>query len=334
MLTVAHPAGAITYQTSAGVAAGQTGGSYTGVGTVNIMTANTANVHEAGTCTGTLVSLNVVITAAHCVATEPDLVTGLIFDLPSYGERTEASTYYAVAGSWVIHEDYEEKGIDIAMFTLTTEATGHEVYEIYEGDPIDKEFTRVGTGTTGGAEGTYSGIDEQEWKQQEGKNTFEYHGNEVRSYNSANSLISDFDDGTAEHDVFGVTKGKSQTGVEGESLGSKGDSGSPTFIDGKIVGVLSGVASGSVLTVADCTTPGNVDPYKSEKGECANSSVGDLNSDIWLKPYTKWINDYIDAASVVPEPSTWSMMLLGFGAMAIGLRRRPRGAAVRQRSRA
>lgn len=327
MLVVGGPSQALTYQTVEEVKTGRTGGSYTGVGTVNILYASTNSIEDSGTCTGSLVALNVVLTAAHCLDSKDDPVVGIVFDLPSYGERTTESTYYAVSGSWVIHPNYENGGSDVALFTLTTEATGHDVYEIYQGDPIGKEFTRVGTGLVGGPEGEDTGGVDQKYNQQQGQNTYEFHGDEVLKYSNENALLSDFDDGTDAHDAFGVTKGTSHLGVAGESNGASGDSGSPTFIDGQIVGVLSGGTSASVLTTTDCATAGNVDPYISEDGACSNSSVGEISIDNWVKPFTSYINDYIAAAAVIPEPSSWAMMILGFGAIGIGLRRRPRPCA-------
>lgn len=324
MLAAATPAQALTYQTVEEVKTGRTGGSYTGVGTVNIFYTSTTSIDDSGTCTGSLVAANVVLTAAHCLDSTNDPVVGIVFDLPSYGERSAESTYYAVSGSWVIHPNYKNGGSDIALFTLTTEATGHDVYEIYQDDPIGKDFTRVGTGLVGGPEGEDTGGVEQKYNQQQGRNTYEYHGDEVLNFSNENVLLSDFDDGTDVHDAFGVTKGTSHLGVAGESDGASGDSGSPTFIDGKIVGILSGGTSASVLTTADCATPGNVDPYMSDNGACSNSSIGEISNDNWVKPFTSYINDYIAAAAVIPEPSSWAMMILGFGAIGVGLRRRPR----------
>lgn len=174
----------------------------------------------------------------------------------------------------------EITGHDIAVFTLTESAVGHEVYEFYERDPIGKEFTRVGTGMTGGANGTGRDGVTTDWKQRDGKNIYVYYSNEVVETRSANVLWSDVDDGTAEHDVFGIVKGNHQTGIEGESASSSGDSGGPTFIDGKIVGTTMGGLTGSLLTKDTCGNVGDVDP--SITGDsCTNGSVGEVNSDSW-----------------------------------------------------
>jgi hypothetical protein len=53
-------------------------------------------------------------------------------------------------------------------------------------------------------------------------------------------LVYDFDNGNAANDGFGVLYGIHDLGVgDGEVNSAPGDSGSPTFIDGKIVGINS-----------------------------------------------------------------------------------------------
>lgn len=323
----------MTYTTVDQVAKGLTGGSYTGVGSLFVSYESTATTGFGSLCTGALVSSGAVLTAGHCLADETvngklDKVTSVTFYLPSRGERTVDNTFTAVAGSWKVHEGYDSDNIgagnDIAMFALSREATGHDVYGIYEGDPL-QAYTRVGTGTVGGPAGTGTGGVANDYKQREGNNLYEYYGDDIFTDVSHNVLLSDFDDGTATHDVFGRGMGKRQTGVANESGSSPGDSGGPIFIDGKIVGITSFGATGAVFG-GGCGGADSIDPYASAQGRCTNSSVGEIMGDTWVKPYTGFINSYL--ASVVPEPSSWVMMLSGFGLMGIGLRRRSRRATI------
>lgn len=324
---LSFPAAAMTYANVDDAVNKRTYGSYTGVGTVNIMYASSESVHDSGTCTGTLIASNVVITAAHCLRSDPnDPIVGLIFDVPSYGERTESTTFYAVVDSWQENPAYDpadgEGGDDIGLFTLSTLATGHEVYGFYEEDPIGKEFTRVGTGSVGGPDGTGRNGVVDGFVQREGNNIYEYRESVAEPGGSYNEIWSDFDDGTDTHDVFGRVYGTSQTGIEGEHGSAPGDSGAATFIDGKIVGITSGGKSGSILRdELNCGQPTDVDPIITRSGACTNSSVGEINVDSWVQGSMGWINSYLASATVVPEPATWLMMFIGFFATAIGLRR-------------
>lgn len=305
----------LTYADSSNIAAGRTYGSYTGVGSLII-------THASGDrfiCTGSLVNARAVLTAAHCLSDmdtdgSVDKVTAVNFYLPSYGERATGDSYQGVA--WKVNPDYIPQefyaGNDIAMFALMSSATGHDVYGIYQGDPL-AEFTRVGTGTIGGPAGTGTDVSGYDYAQRQGNNLYEYYGDEVFSDVGSNVLMSDFDDGTSAHDLFGSLGGNQQTGVTLESNSSPGDSGGPEFINGQIVGVTSW---GDSLGCG----PGEVDPYASPDS-CTNSSIGELSGDTWVKPYTAFVDAFIANVGSVPEPASWLQMILGFGVIGGALRR-------------
>jgi len=329
----------MTYVSAASISTARTYGSYTGVGSLFISYQSTATTHIGSLCTGALVASNVVLTAAHCLAAgASDPIASVVYYLPSYGNvvnpggaTPDATNDNYTVANYLVNPSYDGNvlhGNDIAMVTLSAAATGHDVYGIYTGDPIHAngaqytEFTRVGTGTVGDATGTYASG--QDYYQRTGNNLYEYYGNQVfGSSVSSNILFSDFDDGTSAHDAFGVLHGNQQTGIDGESDSSPGDSGGPTFIDG----LIAGITSFGTEPAGGCGS-GKTDPYASASGSCINSSVGEMAGDTNVAAYSSFITSYIASANPVPEPATWAMMIAGFGMVGTGLRRQRKAAAL------
>lgn len=320
----------MTYVNASSIATARSYGSYTGVGSLFVSYASTANSGIGSLCTGSLVSSNVVVTAAHCLsASANDPITSIKYYLPSYGNVLNpnganpdpGTDSYSVI-NYLVNPNYDGNvlhGNDIAVFTLAQAATGHDVYGLYTGDPIHANnaaytaFTRVGTGTIGDQTGTYTSG--QDYYQRTGTNLYEYYGDQVFGGVSHNILFSDFDDGNAAHDAFGVLGGNHQTGIAGESDSSPGDSGGPTFING----LIAGITSFGTEPAGGCGA-GKTDPYAAANGSCINSSVGEMAGDTYVGAYSSFIQSYIDAA--VPEPSTWAMMIAGFGMVGATMRRR------------
>jgi hypothetical protein len=92
-------------------------------------------------------------------------------------------------------------------------------------------------------------------------------------------LVADFDDGTAEHDAFGLWSGLPDLGhgVK-EAFGASGDSGGPALIGGQIAGVLS-----SVLTVGRAP---DVDLN-------LNSSFGEFEVLTRVSKFASWIDGIV-----------------------------------------
>lgn len=354
----------MTYQTSGAVSAARTN-AYNGVGTIFVNTVSTGQDHGF-LCTASLINSYTVLSAAHCIYDHDentgalDPVTRIQFFLPSFGERATAGTEVYTASSFAYNPLYNDasnpgfgdigSGYDTSVITLDRMATGHDTYSLYTGNSPLGQYLEVGTGSVGGPNGTAIGT--PDFEKRTGSNLFELYGDDVFTDVSHGVVLSDFDDGTAAHDVFGYlatnfptefSSSLKQTGVAGEADSSPGDSGGPEFnAAGQIVSVTSFGITGAIFQ-GYCGTnaahPTALDPYHENAAGtaivntyttnlnlCTNSSVGEIAGDTLVSYNTGFINNYLAThpfAGGVPEPATWAMMLMGFAAAGSVMRRRP-----------
>lgn len=302
-------------------------------------------------CSGTLTRGNSIVTAAHCVsggaATDVNgraagLVSTTAFfydqaaslvDNPIYNggpgiTQIEVSRYY-------VNSNYTGEVIDqndIAILRLGSAAPEFaQVYGIYNGgDLTGQGFNLTGFGArsdTGGTVGNNLGTG----RRRQGDNIYDYAwGNDAfggfftdRDANGENffgtadvefSYVSDFDRvGTNANNAacriasaVGAANAAFCTGAVGalEAAVAGGDSGGANFINGQLAGVNSyGLTFGMTF--------GDIDG-------ALNNSFGEFSGYVPTFIHTDFIN------GAVPEPSTWAMLILGFGVAGATMRRKNR----------
>ena len=197
-------------------------------------------------CTGTLLPTGRhVLSAAHCFVNESGPVSSITarFDLPGGSET--------IPGEAEIHGLYDfntNHGNDIAIVTLDSPVTSAVPrFDIYRNsDEVFKRFEVVGYGLTG------QGVTDLSFPsgtKRNGENRFDALGEALNGtvyleeedfLPNGLQLVFDFDDGFLNHDASGVWLGIIDLGLgTNEVSTAPGDSGGPSFIDGKIAAVTS-----------------------------------------------------------------------------------------------
>jgi len=124
-------------------------------------------------CTGSLIGAGTVLTAAHCLETSAnDPITSIRFYLPSFGDQRAVGARIYTATTFASNPSLAATGLiggnDVALFSITGDTSGHDIYDLFSGNPL-QQYTEVGTGTIGGPIGVAS-----EYRERVGSNIYEY----------------------------------------------------------------------------------------------------------------------------------------------------------------
>ena len=317
---------------------------------------NTNSLDQAGfvlTCSATLVSSRLLLTAAHCLDAGDMNRVRVRFGSASSTSAGGTFTEYEATHFWV-HPDWTGSvgADDIAALYLGEDAAAQfERYGVYrDRDELGKIHTKVGYGSTGeGSAGTApTDLANGVRAKRAGQNVYDATGDQVFTDVSEEVLLFDFDSGLSANDVFGIIGGPVNTGVyrnihtgalsKGipagadpadyklvEANSSPGDSGGGTFIDGLLAGITSFGITGAIVDGA--CGPGHIDPDSSAPGvdtgvtpvssACTNSSFGELSGDTRVSGYLDYIDRLLAASSssdlFVKVPEPAMIGLFGLG---------------------
>jgi len=284
-------------------------------------------------CSGSLGSdRRSIVTAAHCVSdgagTPNPVNTKAIFWNGSDVNQVwfEPGVTAIDVTQYFVNPGYTGEVIDqndIAVLRLADFAPKWATaYELYTSDIEGLAFNVAGYGRRSNAGGSV-GANLGTGRLREGDNIYDYRlGNAlfgtkytdewgVPFAQAEYSYVSDFDNGRAGNDTSNLVANYlgvplntfAQTGVGAREVGiAGGDSGGPGFVDGKLASVNSwGGSFGSAF--------GDID-------NALNSSWGEFSGYVPIFIHEKFI-----LSSFVPEPATWGMMIVGFGAVGFAARR-------------
>ncbi len=344
-VAAATPAGAISVRNPGDLFTGATltaPGRFGGVVGVQIQTNAQVAAGRATACSGAVIGATSVMTAAHCLQDDGSGINNVKVFLPQFAGATTVLTATGTA----LAPGYNPAlgvagGYDLGVVTLGTPVPrGTPIYLVDTGTSVAANLgveEMAGLGTL--AAGAFGDLGVQDGLKRYGFNAYEATFADVLAAAGLGTsaadpfdalgapkdsrLAYDFDDGTAVHDVFGRYLGRPglgfTDGTHYDTLASFGDSGAPHFAHGRIVGVSSFGLSGALFE-GSCALPGSVDPSFSG-GSCTDSSFGEIGVDTRVAAFQTFLAGYV-AASHVPEPASWSLMVAGFGLIGAAVRRR------------
>jgi len=266
---------------------------YTGV--VMIWIADAAG-NYMGHGSGTLLTSGLhILTAAHVTCDANGLpipVTDLrvTFNLPS-GPVT-----YGVSQN-IVHWSYTgdaQRETDLAILVLSgiapAAATRYDIYR--DRDEVGSIFEVTGYGLTGtGVTGDIVNVPvpPAQGERRSGNNKYEATADIFDRYGydyHPDSLVYDFDSGYTQNDAFGRYFGIYDTGLGYlEASSAHGDSGGPSFINGKIAGVVSWGSSIFNPSLSDI----DIIP--------TNCTFGEFSVDVRVSSYADWIDTVVTSGT-------------------------------------
>ena len=246
---------------------------------------------------------------------EQGFATSVRFELPQGSVEVAARRVF-------IHPEWNGRfaeGNDIAILELVDAApAGADAYDVYRGDDeVGRTGTLAGFGESGDGD---QGSVLPHGQLRAGKNRFDATGEAFRMFQGRENTLDgallalDFDNGRRANDAAGVFAQAPDTGFgPDEAFAAPGDSGGPTFLDGRVAGVHSHITQ---FTGPDGRTP-DID------GEFFTSTFGEVLFDTRASRHADWVDHTVANSLAIPlPPAVWAGLgTLGLAAFAARRRR-------------